>query len=409
MTNKKTLYYFTNSFPYGLGETWKLNELNILVHEFDEIHLIPLSYERNKDNPKTIPNSIILHKPLIDDQPIMLSKLSIFQIFDKNIVFYLRDFFRKQVFLDKKRVIKWLISIIRIKKILANSIIKELIDSDTPNTCFYFFWGVGPADMIPIFNRDQKKKILVRMHRFDLFENEVGNYIPFRKSLLKHATIIAPCSDAGKLHLNQLYPNFKDKVSTIRLGVLGKGKATQKHDGIFRIVTCSYISKVKRLDILAKALLEIPFEVEWTHIGDGPLRKNIEEIINQYPAHINVKITGLVDSRKVQDILAQNSFNLFINVSQSEGVPISIMEALSCSIPVMATDVGGTAEIVNDHLGKILPKNIDPKFLANELTVYNALSIEQKNEKAKQAYEKYLESCNTETLTKDFIQILKGM
>ncbi|NMC40567.1 MAG: glycosyltransferase, partial [Bacteroidales bacterium] len=54
----------------------------------------------------------------------------------------------------------------------------------------------------------------------------------------------------------------------------------------------------------------------------------------------------------------------FINVSSSEGVPVSVMEALSFGIPVIATDAGGTSEIVNNTNGRLIPVDFDPKDLA---------------------------------------------
>ena len=50
-----------------------------------------------------------------------------------------------------------------------------------------------------------------------------------------------------------------------------------------------------------------------------------------------------------------NDFDLFVNMSLSEGIPVSIMEAISFGIPIIATNVGGNAEIVNDETGVLIP------------------------------------------------------
>ena len=50
----------------------------------------------------------------------------------------------------------------------------------------------------------------------------------------------------------------------------------------------------------------------------------------------------------------------FINVSSSEGVPVSIMEAMTFVISVITTDLGGNTEIVNEQNGWLLPKEIYP-------------------------------------------------
>lgn len=405
----KTLYYFTESFPYGLGETWKLNELNVLVHEFEIIHVIPLYHHDNENNPKKIPENIIVHKPLLGVSIKRLSWWAILMIFDENFFYYLQDFFHKNIFKEKKKIIKWLLTIGRIKQLLKHPTIKELIHKNDKNCFYYFFWGIGSADIVPFINKNLKKKIIVRMHRFDLFENEVGNYIPFRKNLIKHTTLIAPSSKSGENHLRTLYPKFSKKIHVKMLGVKSEGKSKQLHDGILRITTVSYIAPVKRLNILANALKNYPNKIEWTHLGDGPLRLELETIIKKLPPNVKVNLVGMVDSMKVQDILINNPFNLFLNISESEGIPFSIMEALSAGIPVMATDVGGTAEIIDDNVGKLLPKELTPERLLKELINYHKLSKEEKELKANNAYDKYISTCNSETLTKQLAKELKNL
>ena len=63
-------------------------------------------------------------------------------------------------------------------------------------------------------------------------------------------------------------------------------------------------------------------------------------------------------------IYAEKHFDLFINVSESEGIPVSIMEAMSFGIPVIATDVGGTSEIVENCYNGVL---IEPEFIPGEV------------------------------------------
>ncbi|NJK95527.1 MAG: glycosyltransferase [Bacteroidales bacterium] len=54
---------------------------------------------------------------------------------------------------------------------------------------------------------------------------------------------------------------------------------------------------------------------------------------------------------------------MFLNTSLSEGVPVSVMEALSFGLPVIATDVGGTGELINDEVGMLINPEISPALL----------------------------------------------
>ena len=58
---------------------------------------------------------------------------------------------------------------------------------------------------------------------------------------------------------------------------------------------------------------------------------------------------------------------MFINVSTTEGTPVSIMEAISCGIPVIATSVGGNVEIVQERNGYLLDKNPTPEEIGMAL------------------------------------------
>jgi glycosyltransferase involved in cell wall biosynthesis len=71
-----------------------------------------------------------------------------------------------------------------------------------------------------------------------------------------------------------------------------------------------------------------------------------------------------VENRTVLKHYRDNPVDVFVNVSESEGLPVSIMEAQSFGIPVVATAVGGVPEIVNDTTGHLLDANPGPDDVA---------------------------------------------
>jgi glycosyltransferase involved in cell wall biosynthesis len=105
----------------------------------------------------------------------------------------------------------------------------------------------------------------------------------------------------------------------------------------------------------------IEYEVEWVHFGDGTLKENIKNKASNLPPNIKVDFKGFVPNPKILEYYANNSVDLFINVSESEGIPVSIMEAISYGIPILATDVGGTSEIVTSQTGILLQKKFEPE------------------------------------------------
>jgi glycosyltransferase involved in cell wall biosynthesis len=79
--------------------------------------------------------------------------------------------------------------------------------------------------------------------------------------------------------------------------------------------------------------------------------------------NISFQLMGNVKNEEIQKYYSLNQVDLFINVSEYEGIPISIMEAMAYGIPCLATNVGGVREIVNDDNG----------FLLNKDTNYNQI------------------------------------
>ena len=65
--------------------------------------------------------------------------------------------------------------------------------------------------------------------------------------------------------------------------------------------------------------------------------------------------------------LNNNHVSVMLNTSISEGVPFSIMEAISFGIPVVATDVGGTSEIVDNIVGELIEPDFIPQRIAEIL------------------------------------------
>ena len=96
-----------------------------------------------------------------------------------------------------------------------------------------------------------------------------------------------------------------------------------------QIVSCSRIVDVKRVPLLAKAisLLDgIGLRVEWIHYGDGP---QLEEAKCACKAlkYSTAYFAGSLPNNEILEEYATKHFDLFVNVSTSEGLPLSIMEA----------------------------------------------------------------------------------
>ena len=134
-----------------------------------------------------------------------------------------------------------------------------------------------------------------------------------------------------------------------------------------KILTISNINPLKRIHLLIESLQYVNVKVEWTHFGDGEFLEKVKETANRLPKNIICCFKGQKPNYILMSYIKNNHFDVFINLSKFEGLPVSIIEAISFGIPVFATDAGGTREIVNHNTGKLFNNNFETEELSVSL------------------------------------------
>lgn len=302
--------------------------------------------------------------------------------------------------MSRGRLISWLGATKHAIRLLENPIIKEIEKYGDKQTVLYFYWGKGSCEMLPFIDSAKFKMTFVRMHRFDLFEYVNNNYIPYRGALLNKITVAAPSSSAGREHLLEKYPKAKSKIEVFRCGTVGNGKISEpSSDDILRVVSCSGLSPVKRVHLMIESLQYINFPIKWRHVGDGSLMENLKQLTKRLQLEDKFIFEGAILSEEVNNFYTNNNFDLFVNTSSSEGVPFSIMEAFAAGIPVMATDVGGTREIVDEQVGILLHADISTMQIAENLKLFYNFTREKKQKLRNNAFLKYQQDCDANKLT----------
>lgn len=92
--------------------------------------------------------------------------------------------------------------------------------------------------------------------------------------------------------------------------------------------------------------------VRFVIVGDGPLRREVEAELDRSGIAERTLLLGV--RRDVAEVLA--SFDVFVLTSRWEGLPRAVIEAMAAGVPVVATDVDGVAEVIDDRLtGRLVP------------------------------------------------------
>jgi len=129
----------------------------------------------------------------------------------------------------------------------------------------------------------------------------------------------------------------KDKSLREELGI-------DEHDLLIGMVSCFKPQKSPqdfiRLSFLVNKTLP---KVKFLLVGDGFLRKKIQGLISKFNLEQQVILTGW--RQDIPRIL--KALDIFVLTSLWEGLPISVLEAMAASLPVIATNTGGIAEVVS--------------------------------------------------------------
>jgi len=114
----------------------------------------------------------------------------------------------------------------------------------------------------------------------------------------------------------------------------------------YLLITVCRLTGWKGVDGLIRALPELGSEVGLVIVGDGPLYGELTALAAQLGVVGRVRFLGTVPRDRVAPLL--RACDLFVLNSTYEGLPHVVLEAASAGLPVIATDAGGTGEVVRD-------------------------------------------------------------
>ena len=200
--------------------------------------------------------------------------------------------------------------------------------------------------------------------------------------------------------------NF-DKNLALRYKIAPLKKLTVIHNGVeingqerarekiqpkqqIRIVFVGRLAQPKEPLMLLESFNNLPPKLKGIAridiIGDGPKRKEVEEFIKKNKLKEKAKLLGNLPRGKVFEVLKKS--DIFVLTSKWEGFPRSILEAMSCGLAVIASDVGGVREAVDNSCG-ILVKRNETEGLRQALIklIENPLLTRKMGEKSRQKAE----------------------
>lgn len=243
-----------------------------------------------------------------------------------------------------------------------------------------------------------KEKLIVNPHGLEPYQalgyknNLIA--IPFKKVfgyIFNKAAVVI--SLGGKLtDILKKCVRDKKKIKVIPNGVILPDSVPKRsfNTDKIRILFLARFAQNKGINILFGAIEQLEKQNAlddfiFTLAGTGPLY-NYYLKKNNYP---NVHLTGFVPDEKIDELYCNN--DLFVLPTLFEGMPTVVLEAMSRRMPVIVSDVGATAELVNDNNGKLIEKGSIVE-LTKALLAFRDLPEKKKIELSEFSYNKSMQS-----------------
>ena len=357
------LIFLTNHWPHPPGETFLTSDIQALSKHVDEIIVIPLGLNFDQSsNPYPTPSNVKINLKPVTLAAKTWNKWGKLRRAIKGLSRI--DVIRSERLRKPPLPLSIIIGEVAQSLLLRDTISRTISISN--NDVIIAYWANRPATVAAFLTEKYSStKTLSYAHAGDIYASRVNQpHLPIQKWAFERIDRILSVSDAGTKHLKNEFPEFKERIQTHRLGVVSPNQKNPRNTlETLHILSLSSLVKVKRIQLIAKAMPHIVRKIRWTHIGDGPERNNIMSHLTELPSHVEIEFLGALPHDEVLQYMKTEPIDLMLNTSSSEGVPVSIMEAYSHGIPVIATDVGGNGEIVlKEHL---IPPDSNPMDIAS--------------------------------------------
>jgi N-acetyl sugar amidotransferase len=420
------LVIFVSDYPYGPGEPFLEEELRIISKDFNKIYLVNFHLNNNNNNNKPYEFYVPENAKVISaykgkrfrNLKSFISFAPIFEIFLAVVKHK-----RKLSFSLVKLIYYYWTEGVRDESAILSILKTHQINPE--NTMFYSYWcDTNCVSLANISKQNKSFNYLTRLHGWDLYyERHQINFLPFRERIFNNSYKVLPISKDGRKYIldNKLSID-KQKVTRAYLGVADlELNVNYKNEvlvdkKILKIITISHINPVKSLFRLVEALSLInDYEVVWTLIGYGDgvfdveFKKQAANLLTN-KKNITIDYRGKLPKELVFEIIQNEPFDVIVNCSKAEGIPVSLMEAMSAGIPGIAFNVGGIPELIKDRFNGFLLDHVTENhslLLKETMDKFFILSSEDKMKFSSNARLVWSDNFNSKVNYNRFSKMLK--
>ncbi len=233
-----------------------------------------------------------------------------------------------------------------------------------------------PQGMIASALKNDKTKLIVTIHGSDLFPLKNAIFKSMQRNVIKNCDICTVNSEATKNELLKRFPEHKNKVFVVPMGVdtrLFSKKSVKTRFNKYKnkkiILFVGRLNEQKGVDYLIKAMASVNKKIKNSRlliIGEGEYSNKLKRIVESLGLE-NVEFLGaknqneLIDYYNLADVFVLPSVTSRIG---TEGLGLVLLEAMACGTPVIGTNTGGIPTIIKNNENGLLIKEKNEDELA---------------------------------------------
>lgn len=370
--------YITAQTPYGKGEQFILPEIIELINNNNDVVVMPI--RPNKELGEGIEPKKVM--PFTINIP--LFSIYVFLI---SIVVFLRYPIKASkilggIFLYSGNIVKILKNLVVFPKGLVTGYkaIKENVEH------IHAHWASTPATVAYIAASLSNIPWSFTCHRWDITEN---NMI---KEKVRSCKFVRTINKRGFNEIiNIAGDQYKGKCHIIHVGIKIKNSSFSKkinnNRDQFIIATPANLIEVKGHKYLIEAIKKLTkegYDVICQFYGDGLLKEDLEKMIKKTKLQDRVLIKGQICHEDLLKLYEEKKVDCVVLPSittesgEKEGIPVSLMEAMSYKIPVISTNTGGIPELLSNSAGIIVEQKNSEKLKEAIKLLINNNNIKKK-------------------------------
>lgn len=370
---KKKLILATNSFPYNTGEkAFILPELERLREQYDITVISHADADQRKSG--------YVDGDVLEGLQVLCFPRPVIRVSDKAKALFSYLFSAdgrqeiREICGGGEKAVQGRVSFRKMAERLYQSLSfyaqamadrKEIRESGvlsgTELVIYYSFWNTYYCySMVREKRRHPDVKIFSRLHGFDLYHERVpGERQPMKHQMERGTDGLLFLGDFARQYYRERVQGGSPSGTPLYVCPLGTEPPARRMpprtDAEWRLLSCSSVIPIKRVERIVDGLAAAKgdgISIHWTHIGGGEGLESLREYTAERlkgRADIRYTFTGQMEHEEVVRYYETQQADCFVTTSSTEGVPVSVMEAMSYGIPIIATPVGGIPEMIQGN------------------------------------------------------------